>query len=382
MGRGNTAGAMRLRQMAGVMTALGLVILMIAFLVAVPAGPALADEPEISGGYSCGLNRTWIAWTASAAAGVATADGTVRVDVEFEDGTLVEIGRGEFNDGNGYSFSSRYRVPRENEKMNAHLIVTAEQGFVDGTGVGSTDQTADFYVPVCKDGTTSTGATTTTEPSTTTSLPTGSEAVASGACELIEGTAIYPIEVTVSGDEGATGTVEINGATIPYTIDADGEVVITAEGGAGTNTIVVTDDVAGVLLDTELVLEDCSETTTTSQETTTTTQATTTTTEATTTTTEATTTTTEATTTTTEATTTSQATTATTSQATTTTEGETSSGGGSTPDVSVLPQQIEQETLPETGLADGELALVGVFLVVAGAGLLMVTNRKMGFEGR
>jgi LPXTG-motif cell wall-anchored protein len=389
MNIGNTNTLIRFRQTAGVMTALGLIILMVAFLVSVPAIAAAPNEPEVTASASCGLHRTWINWTANSGGGLETAVGSVSVVIVSDDGTTAEIGRGEFTAANGYAFTSRYRVPRAIENMTAHLVVTAEQGFVDGSGIGATAQTAEFFVPHCKDGTTSTsaatttttGATTTTEPTTTTTLPAGESATASGACEVTVDGVSYPIEVVITGASGATGTVTINGSDIGYTIDADGEVTVTAQGAAGSNTVVVVDDVSGLLLDDTIVIEECG-TTTTTQPTTTTTQPTTTTTQPTTTTTQATTTTTEAVTTTSAPETTSTSVAATTSQATTAT-----TGGGTSestaPPVSVLPAQVDQGgTLPDTGIANGSLALVGAMLIVTGAGLLVLTNRKTGIQGR
>ena len=75
--------------------------------------------------------------------------------------------------------------------------------------------------------------------------------------------ATFPITVTVTGDEGATGTVTINGADLAYTIDADGEVIIAAEGVAGDNTVEVVDDVFGSILSEVLNIPDCSPGTTT-----------------------------------------------------------------------------------------------------------------------
>ncbi len=482
IGRSNIAALARARRFAGMLTALGLAVLMVAFLTTTPASAASDDQPAISAGYSCGLNRTWIPWTASSGGGLDTPDDSVSVQIQFDNGTTTEIGRGEFNSGNGYSFDGRYRVPRADEEFNAIVIVTTEQGFENGAGIGATAQTAEFFVPICKDGTTSTGAntTTTTSPTTTTTQPTGQSAVATAVCEVTGTVSSYPIEVTVTGDPGATGTVTINGTDIAYTIDADGSITVSTLGVEGTNTVVVTDDVGGVLLDTTFDLEDCTNTTTTTVPATTTTAPATTTT----TTQPPTTTTTIQPTTTTVPPTTTQPTTpppppagdsatvvavcevtgnapsypidvtvsgdpgatgtvtingtdiaytidadgsitvstlgvegtntvqvtddssgdlldetlvlencettppssvvATTLATTTThthppteTTGDASSQGGSTTDVSVLGAQVSQDELPRTGLDNAGLILGGAFLVAAGAGLLIVSKRKV-----
>jgi len=481
IGRANLVALARARRFAGMLTALGLAVLMVAFLTTTPASASSDDQPAISAGYSCGLSRTWIVWSASSGGGLDTPDDSVSVVIEFDNGTTTEIGRGEFNAGNGYAFNDRYRVPRDDEEFNAIVIVTTEQGFENGAGIGAAAQTASFFVPICKDGTTSTGAntTTTTSPTTTTTQPTGQTAVATAVCEVTGNGSSYPIDVTVTGDPGATGTVTINGTDIAYTIDADGSITVSAQGVEGTNTIVVTDDVGGVLLNTSVDLEDCANTTTTTAPaTTTTTQPTTTTTQPPTTTTQPTTTTTQPPTTTStvppttppppagdgaaaiavcevtgngssypvdvtvtgdpgatgtvtingtdiaytidadgsitvstqgvegtntvrvtddvsgdlldetfdlqncETTTpssvvaTTLGTTTTHTHATTTT-GDTSSQGGSTTDVSVLGAQVSQDELPRTGFDNAALVLAGAFLLAAGAGLLVVTKRRV-----
>ena len=66
--------------------------------------------------------------------------------------------------------------------------------------------------------------------------------------------------------------------------------------------------------------------------------------------------------------TTTTTTTTTTTEPTTTTTGADDPGGGSTPPVSVLPIELDQTELPQTGLGDGWTALAGALMIVAGSG--------------
>ena len=231
-------------------------------------------------------------------------------------------------------------------------IIVEVEIFDDGSGANSVLEGEWIDVPHCKSGTTST-----TEPATTTTVPVTQSAEVSAACVLDGDTATYPITVTVNGEEGATGTVTINGVDTAYVIDADRSIEVNANGAPGDNTVVVTDDEAGEILNQVLALEDCTPATTTTTQPTTTTTAPTTTTQGT--------------------TTTTQATTTITTPTTTTTE---SSSQTSTPPVSVLPTDLDQTELPQTGIDNGPLAGVGIGLVLTGAGLLVATRREEGLS--
>lgn len=424
-------GIAAIRGTAGVMTTLGVVFVLIAFVI-VPAGPVLAADPLLETSIRCDDEVNTISWTASSSdpsPDGGTADGAVRVVAQRDlSGVITSftIATGEFNDANGYSMSGDFQ-PWIN-RIDWRIIVEVD-AFNDGSGVDSVVEGDWIYVPHCKDGTTST-----TEGTTTTSTPVTESAEVTAACVLDNGVATYPITVTVTGEEAATGTVTINGVDTAYVIDADGSIEVTADGVAGVNTVVVTDDVAGELLNEELVLEDCTPPTTTipvtlsasaeggcvldgdiatypivviingdagatgtvtvngvdtpyvidaggtasidasgmagdntvvvtddqvgvifnqvlafedcSPPTTTTTETTATTIE-----------------------------TTTTTVAETTTTTDSSSGNGTTP-VSVLPTEIDQTELPQTGIDNGPLAGIGMALVLGGAGMLIAIRRQ------
>ena len=300
---------MTIRTTAGAMTSLGLVMVMIALLVGVGATAAFAAQPLVEATVDCSDDTNTVLWSASSSdqsSDGGTVDGAVTVIGEFQINGLdrrTTLGVGEFNDGNGYSMSGDF-APADHSNFFYRVIVEVD-AFNDGSGVDSMVSTDWVWVNECKNGTTST-----TAPTTTTTVPVTIEADVSASCVLENEVATWPITVTITGDEGATGTVSINSDATPYVIDADGTVEVNGNGTPGTNTVVVTDDVAGEILNEDLELADCTPTTTT-EPTTTTTQATTTTTQATTTTTQATTTTTKA------------------------------SSDGSSTDVSVLPEEID-----------------------------------------
>ncbi len=91
------------------------------------------------------------------------------------------------------------------------------------------------------------------------SVPVASGATVNAQCDVNDGTAVYTVEVTVTGASGATGVVDVNGVTAGYEL-VDGSATVTVAGQAGTNTVTVTDDVAGAVHSEEVVLEDCGQT--------------------------------------------------------------------------------------------------------------------------
>lgn len=255
-------GTAILRSTAGAFTTLGLAMLLIAMVV-VPATPAFAAEPLLDTLRQCDAaeeqtNWSWTASSSDPSPDGGTADGAVRVIAERDVNGVINrftIATGEFNDANGYQMSGVFNPWQNN--IYWRIVVEVEQ-FNDGSGVDSSVASDWTWISHCKDGTTSS-----TAPTTTTSIPVTQSADVTAACVLDDGVATYPITVTVNGEEGATGTVSINGADTPYTIDATGTFEVTAEGMAGTNTVVVTDDEAGEILNQDLVLEDCTPPTTT-----------------------------------------------------------------------------------------------------------------------
>ena len=146
--------------------------------------------------------------------------------------------------------------------------------------------------------------------------------------------ATFPITVTVTGDEGASDTVTVNGVDYPYTIDASGEVVIATDGVAGDNTVDVVDDSFGSILSEVLNIPDCSPGTTTTTD----------------------------------------------PGETTTTTTEDSSSNTEAPPVSVLPTEIDQTELPQTGIDNGPLAALGLTMLIGGAGLLVAVRRNEALE--
>ena len=69
-------------------------------------------------------------------------------------------------------------------------------------------------------------------------------------------------------------------------------------------------------------------------------------------------------------------TTATTQPDPTTTTDDGGSNNGSAPPVSVLPTEIDQTELPQTGLGDAATGALGAALVIAGAGVLLVAEQR------
>ena len=331
---------MTIRTTAGAMTSLGLVMVMIALLVGVGATAAFAAQPLVEATVDCSDDTNTVLWSASSSdpsSDGGTADGAVTVIGEFQINGLdrrTTFGVGEFNDGNGWSMSGEF-APADHSNFFYRVIVEVD-AFNDGSGVNSMVSTDWVWVNQCKNGTTST-----TAPTTTTTAPVTIEAEVSASCVLENEVATWPITVTVTGDEGAMGTVSINGDATPYVIDADGTLEVNGNGTPGTNTVVVTDDVAGEILNEDLELADCTPTTTT------------------------------------EATTTTTQVTTTTDPGETTTTTKASSDGSST-DVSVLPEEIDQQDLPQTGLDNGPLAGIGFGFILIGAGLLVATRRDEG----
>ena len=213
-------------------------------------------------------------------------------------------------------------------------------------------------------------------------------------------------EFSFKDDDGPLSPATNGEVAITYSDDT--HTSVTAAAGFTIDQVIVKAGSSAVIYSTQLAaishVEVCystvSTTTTTTTEPTTTKPTTTTTTKPTTTTTEPTTT--APTTTTTTKPTTTAPTTTTTTEPTTTTErvddnhgryrrddnddhhhrtdhhddGRRRPGGGSTPPVSVLPIELDQTELPQTGLGDGWTALAGALLIVAGSGLLITTEQR------
>ena len=333
-----------MRSAAGVVTSLGLVMLLIALIV-VPATPVFAATPTLDVTNACdGDDNLVVFWTTTSTNQTpdgGTADGAVTVTESLDyNGSITDtVVVGEYNDGNGYEMSGSFIaldgtfVPGVS---GGFVKVTVEvDGFNDGTGQSSVVMSSWIRVNRCKNGTTTTAS------PTTTTAPVTLSASVTAACVLDNGIATYPITVTVSGDEGATGVVTINGVATAYAIGASGEAVVLANGVEGNNTVEVVDDVFGSILSDVIALQDCGETTTTTEATTTTTEAPTTTTDP--------------------------------AESTTTSEASSTDG---TPPVSVLPTEIDQTELPQTGIDNGPLAAMGVTMLLGGAGLLIAARRQ------
>ena len=395
----NGRGTAILRSTAGVVTSLGMVLLLIAVIV-VPAVPVLAATPTLEVTTECADNDdhivNWVTTSSNPTPDGGTADGgvTITQTVDYQGVVTESTVVGEYNAGNGYTLAGSF------EGLDHHFVpglppafvmVTVEvDQFNDGTGVGSVVMSSSIRIDMCKSGTTTSGATTTTTAVTITASVTA-------ACVLENDVATFPITVTVTGDEGASGTVTVNGVDYPYTIDASGEVVIATDGVAGDNTVDVVDDSFGSILSEVLNIPDCSPGTTPTTDpgdTTPTTDPgdTTPTTDPgdTTPTTDPgdTTPTTDPGDTTpttdpgdTTPTTDPGDTTPTTDPGDTTpTTTEDSSSITETPPVSVLPTEIDQTELPQTGIDNGPLAALGLTMLIGGAGLLVAVRRNEALE--
>lgn len=79
----------------------------------------------------------------------------------------------------------------------------------------------------------------------------------SGQCTVEAGAAVHTVSVTVTGEPGATGTIEVDGELFTYTIDDDGVHTRTAPGREGEVTVEVIDFTAGVIASGTVLIENC-----------------------------------------------------------------------------------------------------------------------------
>ena len=150
-----------------------------------------------------------------------------------------------------------------------------------------------------------------------------------GVCEF-DDEAHYSVSVTVIGEPGATGVIDIDGTKIDYVIYDDGTATFTEDARAGDIPVTVTDDIDGEVRSATVTIEDCGQV-------------------------------------------------------------EVLSGGipsapqpagnpgpveADTPDVAVKGIQVAQDELPFTGPADGPLAAAGSALVGGGLVLLLATRTR------
>lgn len=111
-----------------------------------------------------------------------------------------------------------------------------------------------------------TEATTTTRVSTTSTLVTtttesavGTDVAVSGVChfDVDSSASSYTIVVTVVGDAGAGGSIDVNGTVAAFTVPDSGSTSVEFVGRSGPNAVSVIDDIAGPLHDGAIDLAPC-----------------------------------------------------------------------------------------------------------------------------